>query len=226
MYKNFLPLSTLSSFPSLKAFILSPSILSLQSTSSPILTLHHRWLGTLFYMTFLFVVAVILLNLLIAQFSSTYEDVTEKAKVSVTLNRTKILAGMEKLIWTLLVSLMQPSFIPPVVIFVFCNRERVLWLRWGYCTELQGFPDSHRPHWSRCVTCLAWNMASSVVSKLLPSGTWPAKVWCSLLQTVQEKYSKKRVSDYKRDEGMMADGCSCSASPRLLLHTVQWKLHG
>ena len=103
MYKNFHPLSTLSSFPSLKAFVLSPSILSLaflQSTSSPILTLHHRWLGTLFYMTFLFVVAVILLNLLIAQFSSTYEDVTEKAKVSVTLNRTKILAGMEKLIWS------------------------------------------------------------------------------------------------------------------------------
>ena len=128
----FSPLSTLNSFPSLKAFVLSPSILSLaflQSTSSPILTLHHRWLGTLFYMTFLFVVAVILLNLLIAQFSSTYEDVTEKAKVSVTLNRTKILADMEKLIWTLLVSLMQPSFIPPVVIFVFCNRERVLWLR-------------------------------------------------------------------------------------------------
>ena len=115
----------------MKTFVLSPSISSLafpQSTSFPILTLHQRWLGTLFYMTFLFVVAVILLNLLIAQFSSTYEDVTEKAKVSVTLNRTKILAGMEKLVWTLLVNFMQPSFIPAVVITVFynCNRERVL----------------------------------------------------------------------------------------------------
>ena len=77
--------------------------------------MHHRWLGTLFYMTFLFVVAVILLNLLIAQFSNTYEDVTEKAKVSVTLNRTKILADMEKLIWTLLVNRMQPPSIHAVV---------------------------------------------------------------------------------------------------------------
>jgi len=57
----------------------------------------------LFYMTFLFVVAVILLNLLIAQFSSTYDDVTEKAIVSVALNRAKILAGMETFVWKYLV---------------------------------------------------------------------------------------------------------------------------
>lgn len=87
----------------------------MQNILHKFLPVHHRWLGTLFYMTFLFVVAVILLNLLIAQFSSTYEDVTEKAKVSVTLNRTKILAGMEKLIWTLLVNRMQPPSIHPVV---------------------------------------------------------------------------------------------------------------
>jgi len=61
--------------------------------------------GMLFYMTFLFVVAVILLNLLIAQFTTSYEDVTEKAKVSVTLNRAKILANMETFIWKFLVLL-------------------------------------------------------------------------------------------------------------------------
>jgi len=58
-----------------------------------------------YYMTFLFIVTVILLNLLIAQFTTSYEDVTEKAKVSVTLNRAKILANMETFIWKFLVLL-------------------------------------------------------------------------------------------------------------------------
>lgn len=64
---------------------------------------HCRGISVVYYMTFLFIVTVILLNLLIAQFTTSYEDVTEKAKVSVTLNRAKILANMETFIWKFLV---------------------------------------------------------------------------------------------------------------------------
>lgn len=51
------------------------------------------------YLSFLFVVAVILLNLLIAQFSKSYDEVTENARLSVTLDRARILVRLEKSSW-------------------------------------------------------------------------------------------------------------------------------
>lgn len=50
-------------------------------------------------MVFLFVVAVILLNLLIAQFSKSYEEVTERARVSVALDRARILSRLQSSLW-------------------------------------------------------------------------------------------------------------------------------
>ena len=46
----------------------------------------YVWLGALLYMVLLFLV-VVLLNVLIAQMSNSYESVVQKAKVSVTWNR-------------------------------------------------------------------------------------------------------------------------------------------
>ena len=51
------------------------------------------------YGIFLFIVAVVMLNLLIAQFSKSYEEVTESARVSVTQNRAKILTALQSSLW-------------------------------------------------------------------------------------------------------------------------------
>ena len=51
------------------------------------------------YSIFLFVVAVVMLNLLIAQFSKSYEEVTESARVSVTQSRAKILTALQSSLW-------------------------------------------------------------------------------------------------------------------------------
>ena len=58
-----------------------------------------RWFSVVIYSVFLFVVAVIMLNLLIAQFSKSYEEVTESARVSVTQNRAKILTTLQSSLW-------------------------------------------------------------------------------------------------------------------------------
>ena len=55
------------------------------------------------YGVFLFVVAVVMLNLLIAQFSKSYEDVTERARVSVTQTRAKILTTLQSSLWVQLI---------------------------------------------------------------------------------------------------------------------------
>ena len=59
----------------------------------------YRWFSVIIYMVFLFVVAVILLNLLIAQFSKSYEEVTERARVSVALDRARILSRLQSSLW-------------------------------------------------------------------------------------------------------------------------------
>ena len=59
----------------------------------------YRWFSVIIYMMFLFVVAVILLNLLIAQFSKSYEEVTERARVSVALDRARILSRLQSSLW-------------------------------------------------------------------------------------------------------------------------------
>ena len=51
------------------------------------------------YSVFLFVVVVIMLNLLIAQFTESFEEVNKRARVSVTQNRAKILTTMQSSIW-------------------------------------------------------------------------------------------------------------------------------
>ena len=56
------------------------------------------------YGVFLFVVAVVMLNLLIAQFTESYEEVTERAKVSVTQNRAKILTTLQSSLWLQLIT--------------------------------------------------------------------------------------------------------------------------
>ena len=55
------------------------------------------------YGIFLFIVAVVMLNLLIAQFSKSYEEVTESARVSVTQNRAKILTTLQSSLWLQLI---------------------------------------------------------------------------------------------------------------------------
>lgn len=54
-----------------------------------------RWLGVIFYMTFLFLVIVVLLNLLIAQMSDTYANVQLDAQRSLAINRAWIVARVE-----------------------------------------------------------------------------------------------------------------------------------
>ena len=56
----------------------------------------YSWLGVLIYWLFLFIVVVVLLNILIAQFSKSYEEETERAQINVILTRTKIILKMEQ----------------------------------------------------------------------------------------------------------------------------------
>ena len=56
----------------------------------------YSWLGVLIYWLFLFIVVVVLLNILIAQFSKSYEEETERAHINVILTRTKIILKMEQ----------------------------------------------------------------------------------------------------------------------------------
>ena len=61
----------------------------------------YRWLGVILYLLFLFVVTVVLLNVLIAQFNNSYQKEYQKAHVSVTLDRAVILSGLERSFWVL-----------------------------------------------------------------------------------------------------------------------------
>ena len=61
--------------------------------------LFSRGLAAFLYLIFLFLVIVILLNLLIAQFTTSYEEELGKARVSVTLNRAKALSRMWNPLW-------------------------------------------------------------------------------------------------------------------------------
>ena len=54
------------------------------------------WLGVLIYWLFLFIVVVVLLNILIAQFSKSYEEESERAQINVILTRTEIILKMEQ----------------------------------------------------------------------------------------------------------------------------------
>lgn len=55
----------------------------------------YRWLGVIIYLTFLFLVIVVLLNLLIAQMSDTYTNVQQDAQRSLVLSWGWIVAKME-----------------------------------------------------------------------------------------------------------------------------------
>lgn len=61
----------------------------------PQLLLFFRWLGVVIYWMYLFLVSIILLNMLIAQFTHTYDEEFEKARVSVTLHRAIVLYRIE-----------------------------------------------------------------------------------------------------------------------------------
>ena len=50
-----------------------------------------RWLGVIIYWLFVFTVSVLLLSVLIAQFSHSYGELREKAHVAVTLTRARLL---------------------------------------------------------------------------------------------------------------------------------------
>ena len=50
-------------------------------------------------MVFLFLVTVIMLNLLIAQFSKSYEEITKTARQSVTPDRAMILVEQQSTAW-------------------------------------------------------------------------------------------------------------------------------
>ena len=58
------------------------------------------WLGVLIYWLFLFIVVVVLLNILIAQFSKSYEEESERAQINVILTRTEIILKMDELALT------------------------------------------------------------------------------------------------------------------------------
>ena len=61
--------------------------------------LSFRWLGVIIYWLLLFTVVVILLNILIAQFSHSYEEQRQRAQHSVTLTRARLIDRMETLFW-------------------------------------------------------------------------------------------------------------------------------
>ena len=63
---------------------------------------------------FLFVVAVVLLNLLIAQYSKTCDDELENARVSLTLERALILTRQNASLW---IKLIVSMYIPTSALF-------------------------------------------------------------------------------------------------------------
>ena len=58
-----------------------------------------RWLGVILYWLYLFVVSIILLNLLIAQFANTYGEELKRARISTLLERAVVLHRIESAMW-------------------------------------------------------------------------------------------------------------------------------
>ena len=74
---------------------------SLPFPPSPLLILSPsefppRWFSIVMYLVFLFAVIVVLLNLLIAQMSSTYENLLEEEESNFALARARIISRLEK----------------------------------------------------------------------------------------------------------------------------------
>lgn len=61
--------------------------------------LYFRWLGVIIYYLLIFIVGVILRSLLTAQFTTSYEEERGKARVLVTIIRTRLLLRMETFLW-------------------------------------------------------------------------------------------------------------------------------
>ena len=76
-------------------------VASLSSIHGDQYSLSFRWFSVMIYIVFLFLVAVIMLNLLIAQFSKSYEEVTNSARKTVTPDRAKILVEQHSKLWIL-----------------------------------------------------------------------------------------------------------------------------
>lgn len=58
-----------------------------------------RWFSIIMYLTFLFAVIVVLLNLLIAQMSDTYTKYQEDAEGMFAIARARIIARLQKRWW-------------------------------------------------------------------------------------------------------------------------------
>ena len=58
-------------------------------------SLSFRWFSVIIYMVFLFLVAVILTSLLIAQFNKSYTEITETARQTITPDRAKFLVKQQ-----------------------------------------------------------------------------------------------------------------------------------
>ena len=56
----------------------------------------YRWFSIVMYLAFLFTVIVVLLNLLIAQMSATYEKVQDDVEGNFALARARIIARLQK----------------------------------------------------------------------------------------------------------------------------------
>ena len=67
----------------------------------PLLPSLPRWFSIVLYLTFLFAVIVVLLNLLIAQMSDTYAKVQEDVEGTFAIARARIIARLQKGKWLL-----------------------------------------------------------------------------------------------------------------------------
>ena len=82
------------------------------------------------YMVFLFLVAVVMLNLLIAQFNKRYEEVTKSARKSVTIDRAKILVDQHLSRW------IRPCCARTILLVRTIKLVRTILLCSHYCTAL------------------------------------------------------------------------------------------
>ena len=105
--------------------------------------IHARFLGAAIYIILLFVVVLVLSNLLIAQFSSTYEEGIERAPVSVTLSRAKILTRM----WRWLACLVKlNAWLQAIILsfyyyyytFKIIGHNNYYWYYYVYFRDIQG----------------------------------------------------------------------------------------
>lgn len=77
--------------------VLLENSLSTDSFSLPNMRTHScSWLGVVIYLVVLFSVTVVLRNILVAQFSKSYKEMTERAQINVILTKTVIILKMEQ----------------------------------------------------------------------------------------------------------------------------------